>query len=116
MEATVIIQKCPSNHRFFGVRTQKMNDGDWWRTWSFVIDERRAHREGYDETPILGNLYETEDYPGCPYCGSHNFVVCVHCKRISCWNNESRFKCSWCSRESNVVTATEKFNLSGGDV
>lgn len=117
MEAAVIMQMCSRNKRPFGVRTQKMEDRDWWRTWSFVIDERRAQSEGYDITPVQGNLYATEEYPGCPYCGSYNFVQCNKCRKISCWNKETRMTCPWCSNDmNNIVTATEKFDLSGGDI
>lgn len=117
MEAAVIMQMCSRNKRPFGVRTQKMEDHDWWRTWSFVIDERRAQSEGYDVTPVQGNLYATKEYPGCPYCGALNFVQCNRCRKISCWNQETRMNCPWCSNDmNNIVTATEKFNLSGGDI
>lgn len=117
MEAAVIMQMCSRNKRPFGVRTQKMEDRDWWRTWSFIIDERRAQSEGYDITPVLGNLYATEEYPGCPYCGSYNFVQCNRCRKISCWNKETRMMCPWCSNDmNNIVTATDKFDLSGGDI
>lgn len=117
MEATVIVFKCPQRKKILGVRTQKMNDGDWWRTWSFPIDERRAHNEGYDETKVQGNLYHTSEYPGCPYCGTYNFVQCNRCHKISCWNGEESLPCLWCGNNmDNIVTATEKFSVSGGDV
>ena len=117
MEAAVIMQMCPKANRRFGVRTQKMQDQDWWRTWAFEIDDRRAKREGYDVTPVLGNLNCTEEFPGCPHCGSYSFVQCGRCKRLSCWNEESSMMCLWCNtRMDNIVTATDKFSLSGGDI
>jgi len=93
MEAAVIIAKCPKRSLIYGIRIQKMNDGDWWRTWTLSIDERKAHNEGYDATEVQGNLYCTEEYPGCPYCGTRNFVQCNKCRKISCWNGESRLTC-----------------------
>lgn len=117
MEAAVIMQMCTRTKRPFGVRTQKMEDGDWYRTWSFVIDQRRAHAEGYDVTPVRGNLYAIGEYPGCPHCGSMNFVQCNACMKISCWNQETRLTCPWCSNRMNhIVVATDKFDLSGGDI
>lgn len=117
MEAVVILAKCTKGNRTYGMRTQKMSDGDWWRTWAFSVDDKRAHKEGYDVTPIQGNLYHTEDYPGCPYCGTMNFVHCNVCHKLTCWNGETRIICPWCGNDmDNIVPATEKFNLSGGDV
>lgn len=117
MEATVIMQICSQKKRHFGVRVQKMQDQDWWRTWAFEIDERRAKQEGYDVTPVQGNLNCTEEYPGCPYCGSFGFVQCGRCKKISCWNGETSMTCAWCNaRLNNIVTATDAFTLSGGDI
>ena len=117
MEAAVLLAKCGKRKQIYGIRTQKMNDGDWWRTWAFPIDEHRAGSEGYDLTTVHGNLYHTEDYPGCPFCGTKNFVLCNKCHKISCWNGESRLECPWCGNDmNNIVTATEKFNLSGGDI
>ena len=116
MEVAIIIQKCSSNKRLLGVRTQKMEDGDWWRTWAFAMNERQAKREGYDTTPVQGSLRETEEFPGCPYCSAHSFAQCPICHKRLCWNGESHVCCPWCSAElSNFVTATE-FNLLGGDL
>lgn len=117
MDAAVILAKCLNRNRTYGIRTQKMKDGDWWRTWAFPIDEKRAKKERYDETKVQGNLYETEEYPGCPYCGTMDFVQCNKCLKISCWNGERRMRCPWCGNDmGNIVEATDKFNVSGGDM
>lgn len=117
MEAAVILCKCYRTKKTFGMRTQKMSDGDWWRTWAFPIDDRRASSEGYDRTPVKGNMFRTEEYPGCPYCKSYNFVQCNSCHRLTCWNGETSSQCRWCNNPlNNIVTATEKFDLSGGDI
>ena len=42
IEAAVITAKCSKGKRTYGIRIQKMEDGDWWRTWAFPIDEKRA--------------------------------------------------------------------------
>lgn len=117
MEAAIILAKCPKRKIAYGMRTQKMNDGDWWRTWAFPINEKRAHSEGYDETQVLGNLFATAEYPGCPYCGAKGFVQCNKCKKIACYSGEKSLICPWCGNlMDNITTATEKFSLSGGDI
>lgn len=117
MEAAIILQMCPKKNQAFAVRTQKMEDNDWYRTWAFPITPKRASREGYDRTPVRGNLFITDDFPGCPHCGSNNFLQCGTCKKISCWNGEEKMVCPWCKTKlNNIVTATDAFDLSGGDI
>lgn len=117
MEAAVIVARCKKRNQMYGIRTQKMSDGDWWRTWAFSLDEKRAYNEGYDVTKVQGNLYYTEEYPGCPYCGTKSFVQCNICRKLSCYNNEVRMNCLWCGNDmDNIITVTEKFNVSGGDI
>ena len=83
MKASVILIRCSRNKSVFGARTQQMNDDDWWRTWAFAIDEDRAKREGYDLETVKGNLYCTDEYPGCPYCGTKSFVQCNKCGKLT---------------------------------
>ena len=117
MEAAIILAKCSKDGQTFGIRTQKMSDGDWWRTWAFPIDEKRAQREGYDVTKVNGNMYYTKEYPGCPYCGTKSFVQCNKCHGITCLKEETSLPCQWCGRMlTNITAATEKFSLSGGDI
>ena len=116
MEANIVLFKCTKTHNLFGVRVQKFSDGDWYRTWAFRIKESSAKAEGFDKTPIKGNLYATKEYPGCPDCGTKSFVQCNNCKKLSCWNGEDHLTCPWCGNEMrNITEATEKFNVSGND-
>jgi hypothetical protein len=116
MEANVIIIKCSKPNKAFGARVEKMEDGDWWRTWAFNISAKKASSEGYINNSVIGNLYCTEDYPGCPHCGTTGFIQCHKCNKLSCWNNEERLVCPWCGAElDNIVTATDKFNVSVND-
>lgn len=116
MEASVILMKC-NNKRLFGVRVQKTEDGDWWRTWAFPIDENVASREGFDRQQIQGNLYTTEEYPGCPFCEGDGFVSCGKCHRLSCWHGELSMACTWCGTYmENITPATEKYDLSSGNM
>lgn len=114
MEAKVLIQKCTKANKPIGVRVQRMEDGDWWRTWAFKINPRSAADEGYDKNEIEGNLEITEEYPGCPYCGTKNLIQCGNCQKLSCWNGEDKLKCPWCDfMMDEIVTATEKLSVTG---
>ena len=116
MQASVILIRCAKTKKAFGARIQKMDDGDWWRTWAFPIDEKRAEREGYDRETIRGNLCCTKDYGGCPYCGTEGFVQCPKCGKLTCWNGESSISCQWCNYHMNhVIESRDKFAVSGGD-
>ena len=91
-----------------------MKDGDWWRTWAFKIKPEQAKREGFDKTSIQGNLCCTDEYPGCPYCGSYSLVQCNRCQKASCWNGETGMTCLWCGNYmDNIVEATEKLHFTG---
>lgn len=114
MEANIILIRCNKENKAFGVRVQKMKDGDWYRTWAFKVNARHAKNEGYDTNKVVGNLCATEEYPGCPYCGSKGFVQCGTCKKLTCWNGEESMTCHWCgSTMDNIVTTTDKFTVTG---
>lgn len=115
MKAMVILIKCSKYKRCFGARTQLMEDGDWWRTWAFPIGEDTASKEGFDKENIKGNLYTTEEYPGCPYCGTNRFVQCNKCGKLTCWNGENSIICEWCGNTlDNIEIAQDKFDMFGG--
>lgn len=115
MEANVILMRCARVSKSYGVRIQLMEDGDWYRTWAFPINEKAARVEGFDKTPIRGNLFVIDEYPGCPYCGTKDFVQCGKCSKLTCYNGEESYKCQWCGQVmNNIVSATDKFELSGG--
>lgn len=116
MEAEVILAKCPKNNRTYGMRTQKMSDGDWWRTWAFPINEKKAHNEGYDITEVKGGLNPMEEYPGCPYCGTKGFVQCGRCRKLSCYNGEEQIVCKWCGNLMSNFVTSESFDVSGGGI
>lgn len=86
LEANVVLARC-SNKALYGMRVEKKAN-DWFRTWAFPIKEGDAAEEGFDNVTISGSFYAEEGYPGCPYCGRSNFIVCGVCKKISCWNPE----------------------------
>ena len=113
MEASVVLSKCSVHNRLFGIRVEKRG-GDWVRTWAFKIDEKRAKNEGFDKTKIVGSLDATTDYPGCPYCGEKNFVMCA-CGKMSCWSSDRKSgTCHWCGTWMDDLVPAESFNVSSG--
>ena len=116
MEATVLLAKCPANKRLYGMRTQKMSDGDWVQTWAFAVNERGIKSEGYDRVQIKGSLGYSPEYPGCPYCRAKNLVQCGRCGKLSCWTEEAQeISCQWCGFTSRVERVSE-IRVSGGDM
>lgn len=115
MKAAVIVAKCPKTKRSYGIRVEQMEDLDWWRTWSFEIDDTRAAREGYDTNTIEGNLNALDSYPGCPYCGSTTYFFCT-CGKISCGGpNGVDYTCPWCGSTCKPVPLTDKITLQNRD-
>lgn len=116
MEASVILMKCQSTSLLNGVRVQKMEDGDWRRTWAFPIKEGNAINEGYGNTQIVGSLYIEEGYCGCSYCGRMNFVKCGSCKKLTCYTRESSVTCGWCGVEMSNIRENNSFDVTGGSM
>lgn len=114
MEESILLFKCSQAQQLYGVRVQRMEDGDWWRTWAFKVKSQSAPSEEYGKTPVQSNLYATAEYPGCPYCGTSTLVKCGACQKFCCYHGETSLVCPWCGNKiENIVTATEKFNLTG---
>ena len=115
MEANVILAKCSTHNKPFGIRIEKRN-GDWVRTWAFKMDEAKAKREGFDITPIAGSLAAVDNFPGCPYCESFGFVVCG-CGKMSCLSSGAlSAQCHWCNTHMENIVKAESFKLKGGGI
>lgn len=116
MKATVILQKCTQTRKVFGIRVQEMEDGEWYKTWAFPIDEASAAREGYTGNQIMSMLPALDEYPGCPYCGTKRTFYDYNCGKLSCYHGESPFTCPWCDvTYKDLITMTEKVRFTGGD-
>ena len=111
---SIILCRCPGNKKLFGIRAQQTPEGDWLRTWAFPISESDAKAEGYDRSRIQGSLSHTAEYPGCPYCGNTGFVICVNCKKMSCYNQEE-IDCPWCGTHMSSFTIAERFDVMAGE-
>jgi len=115
MEAAVITIKCSSRNGMFGARIQKMEDGDWWRTWAFPLTASTARAERYDRVQVKGMLYPTPEYPGCPYCGAEAVVRCNGCGKLTCWKGETSLKCQWCGIQmENITVSRDGIAVRGG--
>lgn len=121
IQAKVILAKCPyaksEGGNLFGMRIQKFGS-EWKRTWAFKIDATKARHEGYDaETASISG--DTEEYPGCPYCGTTGFVRCAcgkcFCDKTKIKKGMRKYKttCPWCG-ETGEVILVDAVNVSGG--
>ena len=114
MTANVVLSKCSKHNKTFGIRVEK-RENDWVRTWAFPIDEAKAKREGFDKTKIKGSLDGVDGFPGCPYCGNQDFMICLGCGKMSCLNNEMKTAyCHWCNTQINDINAMESFDVKSG--
>ncbi len=114
VEATIVVQKCPTSKKLLGVRLQKKNDGCWYAVWNFPLEEKRAQHENYADNKIEGAVYLDREYKGCPYCGKTGFVQCGSCQKLSCHDGSSTV-CPWCGNVMNQFHAGN-LKLNGGDI
>ena len=115
VNAQVILIRCKSSKRLYCARIQQKKGNEWEMTWSFPIDDNRAKNEGFDKTKIKADCYATDDYPGCPTCGSTGYVQCGSCGKLTCWNGENRSKCAWCNEQLNDIAYRGAMDISVGD-
>jgi hypothetical protein len=97
-EAVVVLCRCGEAQKTFGITAEKMDADSWKFVWAFPIKEKNAKQEGYDKTRIEGKLYNSDEYPGCPYCHRSRIIIC-DCGRIGCKVREDYYKCPWCGSE-----------------
>lgn len=115
-KAVIALCKCGESHKAFGVRFEQMTESSWTYTWAFKINEKSAKREGYDATVINGNIEPSDDYPGCPYCGSKYFMICG-CGKLNCnilIGNKAT--CNWCGETGTVSDYAGGGFSAGGDI
>ena len=111
--AEVMLCKCHQTGKTFGIRVEKTGPDSWKQTWAFPIQENSAKREGYDSSMILGNIAFTDEYPGCPYCGSLGWVHCGNCNKLTDNNGSSYFKCGWCNAEGEITGNYDGSGIEG---
>ncbi len=115
VEAKVILAKCKSTQRLYGIRIQHGQGNKWLMTWAFPIDENRAKNEGFDREKLKVDCYQDEEFNGCPDCGSKGFVICGHCKKITCYSGEKEVRCAWCGNMMSDIAYRGAVDLTAGD-
>ena len=114
-EARVVLCKCKEGRKLFGLRVEECEDY-WISNWAFPIKESSAKRENYDESNIKGKIKFTEEFPGCPYCHTHKFIVCGTCKKLNCNPGVNEiFTCEWCGETGEIVEYKGNGIKSGND-
>ena len=102
-EAVIVLCKCPTNHKTFGMRAEKIGNSHWNINWAFPIKDDAAKREGYDKSTIGGIIEYDALYPGCPYCSGSNFVLCGRCAHLCCNTfDNGLFTCEWCGNQGGI--------------
>lgn len=115
-EAVVVLAKCGSNHKIYGMRTEKVGVDQWLFTWAFPIKESSAKREQYDKTTVNGSIGFSDEYPGCPYCGGRNITVCS-CGHIGCTIIKNGiYTCEWCGSQGEIGDYSGEDIVGGVDV
>ena len=131
MAASVILAKCGTNNRTYGIRVE-LRESVWVRTWAFPIDDGKAKREGFDKTKIKGKFPPADGYPGCPYCGTNELIQCG-CGKMFCYkasgshiksekksekkqekgseSSSTTYRCPWCGFTSSEIETVESFTV-----
>ena len=113
-EANVVMARCASTSKSFGIHMERRTDDVWYCTWAFPLSEKSASNEGYTNTVISGRMEFDDEYPGCPHCNSTGWVKCWSCGKLTCWSSKDKsFSCKWCGVSGEVESADE-FELNAG--
>jgi len=113
VDAQIVPAKCRGN-QLYGIRVEKRNR-EWFMTWAFKMDEKKAVSEGYTKQERLeGSFPLAENYPGCPYCGTKELILCENCGKLSCYHfgEGEVVTCQWCS-QSGAAESKSTVGLEG---
>ncbi len=113
--AFVVIGHCPKARKIYGITVDELRVGHYCFVWTFKLDEKRAKHEGFGEKSVNGSVEDDAEYPGCPYCGSKDKVVCNCCGAMLCYYGQGEITCPNCGM-SGPVEYVEKLNLKGGSM
>lgn len=115
-EAVIVLAKCGDSKKTYGMRVEKTGKNQWLVTWAFPIKESAAQHEGYDKTKVKGRIVFSNEYPGCPYCGRKEQVVCS-CGHLSCTIVKNGiFTCDWCGMQGQIGEYGGESITAGMDV
>ena len=112
----IVLCRCGSNGKLYGMRTEEVARGEWHINWAFPVSEKRAKAEKYDGETIQGRILLAREFPGCPYCGNGGFFSCGGCGKLTCWNQkDDKVKCANCNSNITLTGTIDKLN-TGNDV
>lgn len=112
-EAFVVTAICDESKKTYGITVDSEGLGQYVFHWAFPIDSEKAHREGYDVKSVHGSVSIDKNFPGCPYCGSRDFIFCGNCGSVMCYHGQRRSTCLKCGC-SGEVSSVEGVDLKGG--
>lgn len=112
-DAFAIVAMCDQHKKTYGITVDKISRGRYKLVWAFPISAEKAHREGFDSKKVSGSIELDEEYPGCPYCGAKQFIVCNNCGTVSCYHGTRTITCPGCHMIGEVASV-ESLNLKGG--
>lgn len=112
IDAFAILAICGESKKSYGITVDRNGLNQYVFHWAFPIDAEKAHHEGYDEKSVHGSVTLDKNYPGCPYCGSRNFIVCSNCGTVMCYHGQKKFTCLKCGC-SGEVSSVESVDLKG---
>ena len=109
----IILAKCRNSGQPFGIRIEEKAPAQWAADWAFILQEKKARKEGYDRGEIHGSFGIDPAYPGCPHCRAPGFFKCG-CGKVACWDGETRMvTCPWCG--SRIELSVPIDHLSAGN-
>ena len=111
-KAFATLGACEETNNYFGITVDEDHPRLYRFVWSFKIDKDKAKREGYDTKKVTGSVVLDDNYPGCPYCGDKEFVVC-QCGGIICWHGQPMLTCPHCGY-TGLVHKVEAVDIKGG--
>lgn len=114
-KTVIILTKCGSTHKTFGMRTEQLNRSHWRVTWAFPIKETVAKNEGYDKTIVKGRLEFSTEYPGCPFCGGNQVSLCTNCGHLTCTHLINGIQvCEWCGFHGRLEASKGDLDIAAG--
>ena len=112
-DAFAVLGQCEETKELFGITVDPDSMGHMRFVWSFKLKPQTAGREGFAGYQMRGSIFHDENFPGCPYCGVHEFYICNRCQTIVCYHGQQHITCPHC-QNSGQIQAQDSFDLSGG--
>ncbi len=114
LNVSVVMARCNTNRKSFGIRLEERRHGHWTANWAFAIKEQSAKREGYDRNEMKGSFEIADEYPGCPYCEGNGMYKCGSCGKVACWDSVTiTVTCPTCGVKADIGGDLD--SLTGGD-